>query len=529
MSANNLPIQVTSFVGRDRELNELKQLLPTTRLLTLTGAGGTGKTRLALQLAANLLDTLSAGSGLAFKDGVWFIDLGPLSDPALLPLTIASVLGVRAEAGRPLTATLQDWLRPKHLLLILDNCEHLIDACAELADAMLHATRETRILATSREALGIAGELAWRVPSLACPNPLDEEVGNPSAHTRPLQNNGVNEYAAVQLFIARAKFANAKFTLTSANVPAVAQICYRLDGIPLAIELAAARVKSMRVEQIAERLDDRFRLLTGSRMALPRHQTLRSLMDWGHSLLPKAERVLLRRLSVFAGGWTLGAAEAVCSDAAGGSPSTVLRSAPEVSLLQAEILDLLTHLVDKSLVVPDEQAEEPRYRMLETIRQYARERLLDAVGEQESERLRDQHLAYFQELAERAEAPLDTAQRVKWIPRLEAEHDNLRAALNWACERELEAARLLAGRLAAFWYLADRLNEARTWYKRVLGASDRAARTEGMALALLGAGWVLPFYWLWTTRNLCWNKASPYGEYWTTKPGWSRPCHGSVL
>ena len=336
-------------------------MLPTTRLLTLTGAGGTGKTRLALQLAANVLDTVD--------DGVWFIDLGPLSDPALLPLTIASVLGVRAEPGRPLTATLQDWLRPKHLLLILDNCEHLIDACAELADAVLHSSRETRILASSREALGIAGELAWRVPSLACPNPLDEGVGNPS----------VNEYAAVQLFIARAKFANAKFTLTSANAPAVAQICYRLDGIPLAIELAAARVKSMRVEQIAERLDDRFRLLTGgSRTALPRHQTLRSLMDWGHNLLPKAERVLLRRLSVFAGGWTLEAAEAVCSDAAGGSPPNALRSTPEASLLHADILDLLNHLVDKSLVVLDEQAAEPRYRMLETIRQYAREKLLEA-------------------------------------------------------------------------------------------------------------------------------------------------------
>ena len=292
---NNLPIQVTSFVGRERELAELQRLLTTTRLLTLTGSGGTGKTRLSLQVAAEVLDN--------FKDGVWFVELAPLADPALVPQTVATVLGVREEPGRPLLATLIDWLRPKQLLLILDNCEHLIDACARLADAVLHAGRETQILASSREALGIAGETAYRVPSLECPN---------AAQASQETVEQLTQYAAVQLFIERATQSLTTFTVTNANAPAVAQICYRLDGIPLAIELAAARVRGLSVEQIAARLDDSFQLLTGgSRTALPRQQTLRALIDWSYNLLSEPEQRLLQRLSVFAGGWTLEAAEAV--------------------------------------------------------------------------------------------------------------------------------------------------------------------------------------------------------------------------
>ena len=458
---NNLPSQVTSFVGREHELAEVKQLLATTRLLTLTGPGGMGKTRLSLQVAVDVLDT--------FKDGVWFIELATLTDPALVPITVASVLGVREEHSRPLTATLVNWLRNKQLLLILDNCEHLIEACAEFADRVLHNSRETRILATSRESLAIAGESTYRIPSLEAPDPKDQI---------PLEI--LSQYAAVRLFVERATQALATFSLTEANAPAVVQICFRLDGIPLAIELAAARVKAMRVEQIAARLDDRFRLLTsGSRTALPRQQTLRSLIDWSHALLTEPERVLFRRLSVFAGGWTLEAAEQECADDVG---------APHAAPLQKEdVLDLLTRLVDKSLVVLDEQALEPRHRMLETIREYAREKLLEA---NESERLRDRHMHFFVQLAEHTEPILQTAQRAEWLPRLEAEHDNLRAALEWACERDVEVARWLAGVLYWFWHYGDHLSEPRTWYERMLAGGEQPTPTRGMALALMGSGLV---------------------------------------
>lgn len=454
---NNLPLQLSSFIGREQEITEVKRLLTTTRLLMLTGSGGTGKTRLALQVAADILDS--------FADGVWFVELAAISDPALVPATIASVVGVQEEPDRPVMSTLLDWLRPKQLLFILDNCEHLLVACAECADAVLHASRETCILASSREALGIAGELTWRVPSLPAPNPSEA-----------MNFGQLDQYAAVRLFIERAAFALPTFALSSANATAVAQICYRLDGIPLAIELAAARVKALPIESIATRLDDRFRLLTGgSRTALPRQQTLRALVDWSHGLLSEPERALLRRLSVFAGGWTLDTAEAVC---AGERVETT------------DVLDLLTHLVDKSLVALEENAAAPRYRMLETIRQYARERLLDA---QESERLRDRHLSFFVELAEHAEPILQSGQRADWMPRLEAEHDNLSAALEWACERDLETARWLAGLLRWFWSLGDHLSEAHAWYERVLGSGERLEQTKGTALALLGAGTIFPF------------------------------------
>ncbi|MCA1553708.1 MAG: adenylate/guanylate cyclase domain-containing protein, partial [Chloroflexi bacterium] len=308
---NNLPIQVTSFVGRERELTEAKRLLATTRLLTLSGTGGMGKTRLAIQVATHMLDM--------FNDGVWFIELAPLTDPALVPMAVASALGVRGEPDRTLMATLLDWLRRKQLLFILDNCEHLVEACAHFADAVLHASPETRVLATSREALGIAGESVYRIPSLETPNPnlvlpVPSAVEGSGAEGEPISLEALGQYAAVRLFVERATQARATFSLTPANARAVVEICFRLDGIPLAIELAAARVKALRVEQIAAHLDDRFRLLTsGSRTALPRQQTLRALIDWSYGLLIEPERVLLRRLSVFAGGWTLEEVEAVCS------------------------------------------------------------------------------------------------------------------------------------------------------------------------------------------------------------------------
>jgi class 3 adenylate cyclase len=293
---NNLPMQVTSFVGRDREMAEIKRHLVHSRLVTLTGSGGTGKTRLSLQVAADLLD--------AFRDGAWLVELAPLSEPNLVPQTAATALGVREEPGRAIAQTLIDYLRDKTLLLVLDNCEHVLDAAAQLTHAVLTGDSGVRILASSREALGIAGEQTYRVPSLSVPDP----------NQRPSLES-LSQYVAVRLLIDRALLSQPAFTVTNNNAPAVAQICFRLDGIPLAIELAAARVKAMPVEKIAERLDDRFRLLTGgSRTALPRHQTLRASIDWSYDLLDEKEKVLLRRLSVFAGGWTLETAEKVCSD-----------------------------------------------------------------------------------------------------------------------------------------------------------------------------------------------------------------------
>ncbi len=467
LSPNNLPLQLTSFVGREREIVEIKRLLSTTRLLTLTGAGGCGKTRLSLQVAADSLED--------FADGVWFVELASLSDPAFVLNTIAAVLGVREEAGRPLLATLMDWLSHRELLLVLDNCEHLIDACAQFADAGLHASRETHILVTSREPLGIAGESAYRVPSLPAPDlPRLPDLAS------------LIQYDAVRLFVERATQALATFRMTKDNAPAIAQICFRLDGIPLAIELAAARVKVLAVDKITERLDDRFRLLTGgSRTALPRQQTLRALIDWSYDLLAEPERVLLRRLSVFAGGWTLETAESVCSlqNAEGSDGNLPAQRASR--FLPTDILDLLTHLIDKSLVLAEEQDGATRYRMLETIRQYAGEKLLDA---NERDQLRDQHLRFFVQLVEHTRPILETAQRTAWLPRLESEHDNLRAALGWAVERDLETARWLAGILERFWFFGDHLSEASTWYARVLNAGERTQVTKGLALALLSSG-----------------------------------------
>lgn len=293
---NNLPQQVTSFIGREKEIAEVKALLTTTRLLTLTGSGGAGKTRLSLQVAADLLDR--------YEDGVWFVELAPLSDPALVHQAIASALGVREEAGRPISQTLTEYLKAKEVLLVIDNCEHLLQAVAQACEHLLRTCPHVRFLTSSREGLNIMGETTYRVPSLSMPDP--KKVPSPER---------LSEFESVRLFIERAQAAQPNFEVTSQNSAAVAQLCVRLDGIPLAIELAAARVRALSVDQINERLDDRFRLLTGgSRTALPRQQTLRALIDWSYDLLTPQEQTLLRRLSVFAGGWTLEAAEAVCAD-----------------------------------------------------------------------------------------------------------------------------------------------------------------------------------------------------------------------
>jgi len=451
---HNLPVELTSFIGREREITELKRLLGTTRLLTLTGIGGAGKTRLALQVAAELLDV--------FADGVWLVELAPLSDPGLVPHTVAAALGVREEPGRTVLESLVDFAGPKSLLLMLDNCEHVISASAHLVDTLVRACPSARIMATTREPLGIASELTYRVPPLSLPEP---------GHQDPFELLMRSE--AVRLFVERAVFVNPRFTITERNAPAVTQACCRLDGIPLAIELAAARVKVLSVEQIAARLDDRFKLLTGgSRTSLPRHQTLRAAIDWSHDLLSNKERALLRRAAVFAGGFGLEAAEEICTGH---------------GVVPGEVLDLLAQLVDKSLIMAETLASEARYRIQETVRRYGRDRLLES-GEQPEflTRFRDWYLA----LAERAEPELQGSEQKRWIRQLEAEHDNLREALAFSLEGlSGEQALRLASALWWFWHVRGYLSEGRTWLSKALaGSPGTVARAR--ARALYGAGFL---------------------------------------
>lgn len=434
---NNLPVQLTSFVGRAQELAKIKQLLTTTHLLTLTGSGGTGKTRLSLQTAADVLES--------FAGGVWFVELAPIADPALVPQAVASVLGVFELPGHSTLDLLLEYLRAKQLLLILDNCEHLLDACAQLANQLLRGCPKLKILASGREALGIVGEHAYRVPSLS----IDDLRQTPKL-------DAILDNDCVHLFVERAQAVQSSFHLTAKNALAIAQICLRLDGIPLAVELAAARVKVFTPDQIAARLDDRFRLLTGgSRTALPRQQTLRALIDWSYDLLSEAERTLLCRLSAFVDGWTYEAAEAVCSGD-GVEPF--------------DVLDLLAHLVDKSLVTVDEADEaNARYRLLETIRQYARDKLLDSG---QTSAVRDRHLDYFVHFGDEAYAHFFTAQQAEWSRQVRAEEDNVRAALEWGMDQHPEAALHLSGRLSAYWQLMGYPSEGIRWLQLGL---DRVA------------------------------------------------------
>ncbi len=421
-SNHNLPAQLTSFIGRERELAEAEKLLSSTRLLTFIGPGGTGKSRLSLQVAAEQFSE--------FKDGVWLSELAPLADPTYIISTIASTFNLRELQGVPLIDTVTDYLRGKKLLLILDNCEHLVEACAQLSDKLLHACTNLKIIASSREALGISGETVYRVPSLSLP----QDFG------------GLMDYEATRLFTERAIKANSHFTLTKDNAPAVTQICERLDGIPLAIELAAARVKMFTPEQIATRLDDRFKLLTGgSRTSLPRQQTLRALIDWSYLTLNETEQIALGRLAVFSGGWTFEAAESV--------------------LGEVEAMDSLSGLVNKSLINVEEQDGKSRYRYLETIRQYALEKLLESGDAVDA---RDRHLAHFLELSRRAEGHFRTPKRLAWINRLEAEHDNIRSALGWGLESDPESALQMVCLLSAFWMSNNYLTEGCNWCQAVI-------------------------------------------------------------
>jgi predicted ATPase/DNA-binding SARP family transcriptional activator len=470
---NNLPLPLTSFIGREDQMAEIEQWLAAYRLVTLTGSGGCGKTRLALEVATLVLE--------AYPAGAWFIELASLADPALVPQTVATALGVRESPGHPLTETLGEYLRPRQVLLVLDNCEHLLGACARLAEALLRRCPKLRILTTSREALASAGEMAYRVPSLSLP--LSVESGTLSVERPTLaapsdlstpnpQPPTLMQYEAVRLFLERATAARPAFRLTEANAPVVAEVCRRLDGLPLAIELAAARVKVLSVEQIAARMEDLFRLLTGGRRAaLPHQQTLRATLDWSYALLSEPERTLLGRLSVFAGGWTLGAAEAVGA---------------EESVEGWEVLDLLTSLVDKSLAVYDDQSGEGRYRLLETVRQYARDRLLEA-GEVEA--VRSRHLGFFLRMAEETEPELYGPEQAAWLERLGREHDNLRAALVWSgAQGQEEAGLRLCGALGRFWEVRGYLGEGREHLAGLLALPGAEGRTSARAKALFWAG-----------------------------------------
>jgi predicted ATPase/class 3 adenylate cyclase len=455
----NLPIQLTSFIGREAEIRDVRNLLSTARLVTLLGTGGIGKTRLSLQVAAEMTEE--------FPDGVWLVELASLTEPGLVSKAVASELGVADEPGRPLTETLADYLRSKTLLLILDNCEHLIAACASLAGALVRACPGVKILASSREPLNIPEERPWRIPSLLPPDP--DRLPTREAELIA----AVASSDAVRLFVERATIQRPDFRLDARNARAVAGICCRLDGIPLALELAAARVKAMTVEQIAVRLDDCFRLLTaGSRTALPRQQTLRALLDWSYDLLNSQERALLHRVSVFAGGWTLEAAESVCSGE---------------TIKDWDVVDLLASLVDKSLILFEEPDGNGRYRLLETVRQYGREKQAD---EEQGDILRSRHAAFFLALAEEANEKLMGPEQAAWADRLETEHDNLRAALDWyvkAPEDALPGLRL-SGALQRFWWVRGHMTEGRQRYAAVLANDASAEPTAERALALQGAG-----------------------------------------
>jgi non-specific serine/threonine protein kinase len=456
---NNLPSPLTSFVGREKELIEVRDLLDLHRLLTLVGAGGCGKSRLALELAGGLISE--------YSDGVWQVELAPIAVPSLVPQAVADTLGLREEKESELTDVLIGHLRRSRSLLILDNCEHLLPACAEIVRAVLSACPHVRFLATSREPLNLTGETTYVVPPLQLPDPDHES-----------SVDELRSVESVQLFAERASAVGSDFSLSESNVAAVIEICRRLDGIPLALELAAARVRTISLSEIAGRLADRFHLLTGGhRSTLSQHRTLRALIDWSYDFLASDEQVLLRRLSVFSGGWTLRAAEDICVGE---------------TIEKRDVLDLLSHLADKSLVELSSDAVDGtgtgRYRLLETVRQYASERLTD---EEEACVARRRHRDFYLALAKEAAPELDGPDQRKWLSRLKDEHDNLRAAVRWCLEgddAEAEIGLSLVGVLGQFWDICGYWREGRANCAELLSRTAAGGGTAVRAEALRTAG-----------------------------------------
>jgi non-specific serine/threonine protein kinase len=450
----NVTEPMTSFIGRAREQKVIRDLLANHRLVTLTGAGGVGKTRLALRVATGLLEV--------YRDGVWLAEMASLRDPDLVPRTVAAALGIEERSGESSKKVLAQHLESRQLLLVLDNAEHLVAACAQLADEVTRQCPHVAVVVTSRERLAVPGEVIHRVASLSIPDP--------QPHTT---NESVLPYESVQLFRDRAQLLVPNFSITDHNAPAVASICRRLDGIPLAIELAAARMRSMSAEEVDRRLDQRFRLLAaGSRTVPRRHQTLRAAIDWSYDLLSDAEKALLERLSVFSRGWTLEAAENVCRGE---------------GIEQWEVLDLVTALVDKNLVATNEDRAETRYALLETVRQYAWDRLTE---KSDCHRWQRAHLAYFLQLADQAEGQLRGAEQQRWLDMLEAEHDNVRSALRWSSANNDAIAEGL--RLAAlfwpFWLMRGHFREGRDWLARFLAVAPAEGSWPMRARALRGSG-----------------------------------------
>jgi predicted ATPase/DNA-binding XRE family transcriptional regulator len=491
-----LPVRLTSFVGREREIAQVRELLLASRLLTLTGIGGIGKTRLALEVAST--------SHAQFPDGIGLVELAPLTEPDLVPHVVASTLGVREVPGQSILTTLATVIGETWRLVILDNCEHLVESCAHMAEVLLQACPRLQLLVTSRVPLRIGAEVVWRVPILTLPRSDDErsqrylpEGTDDEEDPPPLSLAGAEtalDAEAIRLFVERAGAVRPGFALTCANVRSVVEICRRLDGIPLAIELAAARVAALTAEQIARHLNDRFRLLTtGSRTALPRHQTLRATFDWSHDLLSEKEQVLLRRLAVFVGGCTLDAAEAVCRDSVvlveGGEPAW--RSTLTQPLSSGEVFVLLLELVDKSLVLVEDHDDDERYTMLETVREYARDRL-DHGGEPRI--LRAEHASYFAKLVggPRPQPVQEIIERVVTLPlgAVANDSENLRAALGYFLDQDdAEAGLALSARIFHYWNLRGPREEGREWLRRFL-AMPLAGVAPSRTAALYAAGWL---------------------------------------
>ncbi|NOY57230.1 MAG: tetratricopeptide repeat protein [Actinobacteria bacterium] len=459
---NNLPTLATSFVGRVQELAEVEKLVRGARLVTVTGVGGAGKTRLALQVAASM--------STKFPGGTWLVELAAVSDPDLIVSAIMGTLGVAEQPGRPLLDSLIEHLAHQNTLLIIDNCEHLIGSCARLVDTLLVGTTDLRIIATSRELLGIGGEVAYGLRSMSLP-----------PDTGDLTARDLARYDAIRLFVERAAVSKTDFRLTAENAPPVVEICTRLDGMPLALELAAARIRSFTPNEVAEHLDRRFRLLTGgSRTALPRQQTLAAAIDWSYQLLEPAERDLFERLSVFQGGFTLGAAERVCADD---------------TIDAFDVMELIPSLVDKSLVAADTTGTVSRYALLETIRQFARD-LLDEHGRADEFRLR--HAEYFVELAEAAEPHMRGVDERLWWGRIEADLDNLRQAMLWSTESDhAELGLRIAGAIGAYWRIAFRFDEGLRWLRATLASASADTPKHLLAKGHLGQGTLAGLAGLW--------------------------------